>query len=74
LIIHDGFSKISGGKIPVANMEHAHYGVLFARLIFCKKPATKHRGRIVRWVPAESGKQKTWTVFNGTILRWAPFA
>jgi len=38
-------------------MEHAHYGVLFARLIFGKKPATKHRGRIVRRAPRKSGTQ-----------------
>jgi hypothetical protein len=54
LIIHVGFSKILGGKIPAANMEHAHYVVLFARLIFRKKPATKHRGRMA---PTESGQE-----------------
>jgi hypothetical protein len=58
LINHDGFSKVSGGKIPALNMEHAHYGVLFARLIFRKKPATKHRGRIVRRARAASVKQQ----------------
>jgi hypothetical protein len=74
LIIHDGFSKISGGKIPAANMEHAHYGGLFARLIFGKKPATKHRGRIVRRAPAESGTQKHGQFLTEQFARGLPLA
>jgi hypothetical protein len=62
------------GKSPAANMVHAHYGVLFARLIFRKKPATKHRGRIVRHAPTVSGKQKHGQFFNGTIRPRAPLA
>jgi len=38
-------------------MEHAHYGVLFARLIFGKKPATKHRGRIVSRTPPNPARK-----------------
>src|SRR5579863_5201266 len=53
-------------------MEHAHYGVLFARLIFRKKPATKHRGR--RVVRRPDPVSRTWTVFNGTFPPRAPFS
>jgi hypothetical protein len=39
-------------------MEHAHYVVLFAGLIFGKNPAANHRSRMVRRHAKRDGRRK----------------